>query len=137
MNIPPRNLPGGYMHLDFSPLHPWGDDTFVQWGKSSYSGFFVEAYPPGTYLTGHGATLAEAEDRAWNQHQREIACPEHRWSPLRDQVDALLREHRGPMLPCGHPVALLAFDSVDGAIYRCPGCARDKAEIQAQAGRQP
>lgn len=81
MNIPPRNRPGGYMHLGFTPLHPWGDDTLVQWGKSSYGGYFIETYPPGTYLTGHGATLAEAEDRAWTQHQREIACSEHHWSP--------------------------------------------------------
>ena len=63
--------------------------------------------------------------------------PAPTWGELRDQVDALLREHRGPMLPCGHPVALLVFDGADGAIYRCPGCERDKAEIQAQAGRQP
>lgn len=63
--------------------------------------------------------------------------PAPTWGELRDQVEALLRDHRGPMLPCGHPVALLVFDGADGAIYRCPGCERDKAEIQAQAGRQP
>jgi hypothetical protein len=45
MNIPPRNLPGGYMHLDFTPLHPWGDGTTVQWGKSGYGGYFIEALP--------------------------------------------------------------------------------------------
>lgn len=63
--------------------------------------------------------------------------PAPTWGELRDQVDALLREHRGPMLPCGHPVALLVFDGVDGTIYRCPQCARDKADYYARSGDRP
>ena len=59
------------------------------------------------------------------------------WGELRDQVDELLREHRGPMLPCGHPVALLVFDGADGATYRCPGCERDRADLLAKSGDQP
>lgn len=81
MRISDSNRPGGWRHFGFTPLHPWGDDTFVQWGKSGYGGFFIEAYPPGTYIARRGATLEEAEDRAWTQHQREIACSGHRWSP--------------------------------------------------------
>lgn len=87
------------------------------------------------------AAKAELGNRAYWEFPVRASVPGHRpcptWGELRDQVDALLREHRGPMLPCGHPVALLVFDGADGAIYRCPGCERDKAEIQAQAGRQP
>jgi hypothetical protein len=63
--------------------------------------------------------------------------PAPTWGELRDQVDALLREHRGPMLPCGHPMALLVFDGVDGATYRCPQCVRDKADYYARSGDQP
>ena len=57
--------------------------------------------------------------------------PAPTWGELRDQVEALLREYSGPMLPCGHPVALLVFDGADGATYRCPGCVRDIAELAA------
>ena len=63
--------------------------------------------------------------------------PAPTWGELRDQVDALLREHRGPMLPCGHPVALLVFDGADGTLYRCPGCVRDVAELAAGEGATP
>ena len=63
--------------------------------------------------------------------------PAPTWGELRDHVDALLREHRGPMLPCGHPVALLVVDGADGATYRCPGCERDRADLLAQSGDQP
>jgi hypothetical protein len=77
---------------------------------------------------------------SWGRPARPSAGiwpPTPTWGELRDQVDALLREHRGPMLPCGHPMALLVFDAVDGATYRCPQCVRDKADYYARSGDQP
>lgn len=71
--------------------HPWPEGTFLQGGERgvvftgarSYRTAFVEASPPrvegepGTFLRGEGATLGEAEDACWAQHQALVACPAH------------------------------------------------------------
>lgn len=57
--------------------HPWPDCT-IQCGGSEKFGFFFEAFPrnPDTMLRGDSkASLEDAEDRAWAQHQRHQACP--------------------------------------------------------------
>lgn len=68
----------------YTPVHPWPEDCTVQWGDldGTRHPTFFEAFPKGTYLRGEGATLEAAEGRAWAQHQREIACPGHEWSPV-------------------------------------------------------
>lgn len=69
----------------YRPAHPWPDDCTVQWGtyppEHKLPAFF-EAFPENTYLRGEGADVRAAEDRAWAQHQRELACPGHVWSPI-------------------------------------------------------
>lgn len=89
MNIRPQCLPGGHNHAGHTPIHPWPEDCMVQWGgrglvlgSKPYHTAFFEAFPAGTFIRGEGATVAEAEDRAWAQHQREVACGEHAWSPM-------------------------------------------------------
>lgn len=70
-------------------------------------------------------------DADWTEPARPAAGsspPVPTWGELRDQVEALLATHKGPHLPCGHPVALLVFDSVDGARYTCPLCKQQQAE---------
>lgn len=84
----------------FTPQHPWPDDCTVQWGEPAPTErdpddcFFVEVFPAGTYIRAESATsIAEAEDRAWAQHQRELACPAHEWVPdgggQRDRKDGV------------------------------------------------
>lgn len=91
MRIADHCLPGGYRG-GYEPAHPWPEDCYVQWGDDPTkrpadagdraASTFFEAFPTGTYLRGQGATLRAAEDRAWAQHQRELACPGHVWSPI-------------------------------------------------------
>lgn len=54
--------------------------------------------------------------------------PPPTWGELRDMVQELLKAHRGQELPCGHPVATLVFDPVDGTKYTCPLCKQQQAE---------
>ena len=62
---------------------PWPEDMFIQGGKSglvfrkdgsTYTTAFVEASPPGTFLRGEGATVAEAEGECWLKYQRYCLC---------------------------------------------------------------
>lgn len=45
----------------------------------AYTTAFVEVAPtsPKTFVRGEGATLAEAEQAAWDKTQRLLACPSH------------------------------------------------------------
>lgn len=70
-------------------------------------------------------------DALWRMPARFAAGntpPMPTWGELRDQVEALLATHKGPHLPCGHPVATLTFDAVDGARYTCPLCKQQQAK---------
>ncbi len=71
-----------------SMRYPWPTDCFVQGGRRgvvfrgdqpSYRTAFVEAFPrnPNTFIRGEGATVAEAEDHAWQQYETLTACPTH------------------------------------------------------------
>lgn len=63
--------------------YPWPGDVMIQGGKkglvfnrdgSDYFTAFVEAFPPGTFLRGEGASVAEAEEKCWAKYQRYVNC---------------------------------------------------------------
>lgn len=103
-----------------------------------------QVWAPHGFVRGHAVhlivTVPEANIRAarammgdvdWTEPTRPVAGntpPIPTWGELRDQVQALLATHTGPHLPCGHPVALLVFDAVDGARYTCPLCKQQQAK---------
>lgn len=90
MTIAPQCRPGSYNHAGHSPVCDWPEDCYVQWGgqgvvlakKESggcyYTAFF-EAFPknPKTFIRGEGATVAEAEQSAFQKFKRYLACPGH------------------------------------------------------------
>jgi hypothetical protein len=91
------------LHTDFMMQHDWPDDVAVQGGTDgivfndkgpNYTTAFVEAFP-NTFLRGEGKTLAEAEDRAWEQFQRLEACPAY---PLHGPWDR--RDYRNGAAYC-------------------------------------
>jgi hypothetical protein len=104
----------------------------------------TQAWAPNGFVRGYAVhlivTVPEANVRAaqttmgdadWRTPARVAAgsnSPSPTWGELRDQVQALLSTHKGPHLPCGHPVTLLVFDSVDGARYTCPLCKQQARE---------
>jgi len=63
--------------------HPWPEGLYVQGGGPGtavqvggpHRAAFVEAFPPGTFLRGEGATVADAEDACWAKYQQLGACP--------------------------------------------------------------
>jgi hypothetical protein len=76
---------------DYKPRCEWPGDTLVQWGRSGlvlgrkpYTTAFFEAFPDesltgsGGFIRGEGATLEEAEDKAFAKFTREIDC-NHLW----------------------------------------------------------
>lgn len=81
------------------PVQNWPEDTLVQWGrqgvvfvqdgKDSYTTGFFEAFPgdgSAGFIRGEGATLEEAEEKAFQEWSRNRACLEaggHRWSRTR------------------------------------------------------
>jgi hypothetical protein len=62
--------------------HPWPADMFVQGDekglvlnrKGNYTTAFFEAFPLEGFIRGEGATLAEAEDAAWDQFGAQVVC---------------------------------------------------------------
>jgi hypothetical protein len=95
----PRNADGARViknvHNPEATLrHPWGDTDFVQGargivldmrdGTKHLTPTFVEVCTDslnadrtggGTFLRGEGATIEEAEDKAWAIYQRQVGCP--------------------------------------------------------------
>lgn len=64
---------------DYTPTCAWPDDCMVQWGNGIIPATpFFEAFPPGTFIRGEGATIAEAEAKAFAQYQSEFGC-NHVW----------------------------------------------------------
>ena len=73
--------------------HPWPAETKLQGSESGlvlcdngqyYNTAFFEAFPHygslSTFLRGEGATLHEAEAKAWEKHQKILSCREHQWT---------------------------------------------------------
>lgn len=71
---------------DYTPTCAWPEDCTVQWGHGIIPAVpFFEAFPPGTFIRGEGADIAQAEQSAFAQYQRDLAC-DHQWG----------RQHPGP-----------------------------------------
>lgn len=84
--ISDRCQPGAWGNLGgWLPVCAWPDDCYVQWGdkgvvgtaKGSYITAFFESFPPGTFIRGEGLHVAAAEQDAWKQYERILACPAH------------------------------------------------------------
>lgn len=58
-----------------------GDDGIVFTENSSYRTAYFEAFPrdPHTLIRGEGKTIQEAEESAWNQIQKHLACKKHKF----------------------------------------------------------
>lgn len=77
-------LSGGGM---YNCQHEWPADCFVQCGtagivfteEGSYRTAFFEAFPrnPDTFIRGEGESVETAEESAWSQWQKHLACPGH------------------------------------------------------------
>lgn len=84
---------GGKNNYNYLPHCAWGDDVRVQWGYCGVSinrkeqtvtpvKSFFEAFPPApnnTFLRGEGDSVHDAEDRAFTQYEKMMACPQHEW----------------------------------------------------------
>lgn len=87
MRIAAHHIPGTAEHRfsalihpapDFEPACPWPDDCMVQWGHGIIPAVpFFEAFPPGTFIRGEGADIAEAERKAFAQFESEFLCAHH------------------------------------------------------------
>lgn len=92
MKLAPHHIPGTAEHRfsqmlrdtpDYDPRHPWPENCTVQWGHGIAPATpFFEAFIPGTMLRGEGATIADAEDQAFQRLQTELAC-DHQWGRQR------------------------------------------------------
>lgn len=76
---------------EYRPRHDWTGDTVVQWGargivlgRNPYNTAFFEAFPDrkvtagGGFIRGEGATIEEAEDKAYARFVKQNACS-HLW----------------------------------------------------------
>lgn len=88
MKIAAHHIPGTPQHKLSSMLHSnpaytptcaWPDDCTVQWGNGIIPATpFFEAFPRGSFIRGEGATIADAEHKAFEKYQRDQAC-DHLW----------------------------------------------------------
>ena len=90
MILAKQHQPGGWKAATdfYSPACAWPEDCMVQWGSNgivlsrnseTYETAFFEAFPrnPNTFIRGEGASVEEAELKAFEQLERYLACPEH------------------------------------------------------------
>ena len=87
-NILPQCLPGSWRNPDgWIPQKPWLEIHTVQWGdsgvvlsnKGNYRTAFFEVFSkvdPG-FVRGQGATVAEAEEAAWQKTVKACKCQNH------------------------------------------------------------
>lgn len=93
--------PGGWRNPEgWLPVCDWSEDTTVQWGGSN-GHFFFEAYPPGTFITGHGSTVAEAEADAFKTHQSQVNCV-HEYTRFRKATQVEYTNGAGFCKHCEH-----------------------------------
>ncbi len=99
MRIAPHHVPGTAEHRlsemlrpdpTYKPHRPWPAECTVQWGHGIAPATpFFEAFLPGTFIRGEGRTIAEAEDRAFDQYAGEQTC-RHLWGRQRPGRDLYL-----------------------------------------------
>lgn len=88
VKIASHHIPGTDQHklsallggnAEYAPTCAWPDDCTVQWGNGIIPATpFFEAFPTGTFIRGEGASIAEAEQQAFDRYQRDLAC-DHLW----------------------------------------------------------
>lgn len=75
---------------EYQPQCAWPEDCMVQWGNGIIPSVpFFEAFPKGTFIRGEadeGGDIAEAERKAFEKYQRDIAC-DHVWGRQRPGGD--------------------------------------------------
>lgn len=94
MKLAPHHIPGTPEHklggllgkeVEYAPACAWPEACMVQWGHGLIPAVpFFEAFPTGTFIRGEGETIAEAEQKAFDQYQRDIAC-DHVWGRYRNE----------------------------------------------------
>lgn len=73
--------------VQYTPSMPWPEDCTVQWGHGIIpANPFFEAFIPGTFYRGDGASIEEAEKRAFAQYEKEKTC-NHLWGRQRPGRD--------------------------------------------------
>lgn len=73
--------------VEYTPVCAWPDDCMVQWGNGLIPrNPFFEAFPKGTFIRGDGATIEEAERKAFAQYLSEFEC-DHVWGRKRPGGD--------------------------------------------------
>ncbi len=103
---------------------PWPESCFVQCGdsgvvlsvKGNYRTAFFEAFPD-TFIRGEGATVEDAEDKAWAAHQRHLACAGHEFDRRGDS------EH-GTCRHCG-----LFKSHILKPVHSCSVCAKPHVNL--------
>lgn len=81
----PQHALSEMLHPDpgYAPTKPWPEDCTVQWGHGIVPATpFFEAFMPGTFIRGEGATIAEAEAQAFDEYERQGVCA-HQWGRRR------------------------------------------------------
>lgn len=96
MRIAQHHVPGTKEHdlsekiwpsPEYQPRCAWPEDCMVQWGNGLIPSVpFFEAFPTGTFIRGEGADIAEAEEKAFEKYQRDLAC-DHVWGRQRPGGD--------------------------------------------------
>lgn len=67
------------LHHDWGCFCQAGDKGIVFTKKGSYRTAFFEAFPrdPNTFIRGEGKDIIEAENDAWQQFEKIMACKQH------------------------------------------------------------
>lgn len=108
----------------------WPDDCFVQCGenglvisasKEDYNTAFFEAFPknPSTFIRGEGKNIMDAEQQAWNKHNKYLACEKHEYRRHREDS-----EH-GICIHCG-----LFTTHVFAPVYSCDICQKKEVSLE-------
>jgi len=74
-------------NTEYTPVQNWPEECTVQWGNGIIpANPFFEAFIPGTFYRGDGATIEEAEANAFAQYEKEKTC-NHLWGRQRPKRD--------------------------------------------------
>lgn len=114
----------------------WPDGIFIQGGehgivvspKGNYATAFVEvSSEEAGFIRGEGATVAEAESRAWDRYRAAVSCPGHEWESRGYRNGAGFCRH------CGR-FATGVFDLAEVG-HSCAGCGRGCYYHQDESGQ--
>lgn len=104
---------------EYTPKQPWPENCTVQWGHGIIpANPFFEAFIPGTFIRGDGATIEEAEAKAFAQYSQEGSC-DHLWGRQRPKGD-LYKNGAGWCRKCGAFRSKMFQSIVDLGYHRRP-----------------